>query len=145
VTVLDVSEETSDIAAVDQVEQADRAYWEKLSAPTSLAMVDKIVAALRTGTVDPRLTYNRHHIAMGTTGYNFAWFRPRKTPGHCHIEFRATTETRDSIVSSLQAGGIDASPRRTDKITFSITSKELDEHFGAIKDVLSRAEETSRL
>src|SRR5271169_3759173 len=35
VTVLDVIEETVE-ADVDQVEQADRAYWEKLSDPASL-------------------------------------------------------------------------------------------------------------
>jgi hypothetical protein len=145
VTVLDVSEETADGGAVDQVEQADRAYWEKKAAPASLARVDKIVSSLRTNAMEPRLTYNRHHIAMGTTGYNFCWFNPRKTPGHCHIEFRATSETRDSIVSSLQEGGIDASPRRTENVTFSITAKDLEEHFAMIKDVLSRAEETSRL
>lgn len=146
VTVLDVSEETADVgAAVDQVEQADRAYWEKKADPASLAVVDKIVAALKTDTIDPRLTYNRYHIAMGTKGYNFCWFHPRKTAGHCHIEFRAKNETRDAIVTSLQEGGIDASPRRTENITFSITSKDLEEHFTIIKDVLKRAEETSRL
>jgi hypothetical protein len=145
VTVLDVAEETADASAVDQVEQADRAYWEKKAAPASLAIVDKIVSSLGTNAIEPRLTYNRHHIAMGTTGYNFCWFHPRKTAGHCHIEFRATSETRDATVSSLQDGGIDASPRRTDNVTFSITSKDLEEHAVAIKDVLSRAEETSRL
>jgi hypothetical protein len=55
VTVLDVSEETADVSAVDQVEQADRAYWEKKADPASLAVVDKIVAALKTDNVEPRL------------------------------------------------------------------------------------------
>ena len=32
-----------------------------------------------------------------------------------------------------------------ENITFSITSKDLEEHFPIIKDVLKRAEETSRL
>jgi len=145
VTVLDVSEETTDVGGGDPIEQADLAYWDKKADRVSLAMVDKIVAALKTDTIEPRLTYNRYHIAMGTKGYNFCWFHPRKTAGHCHIEFRATSETRDSIVSSLQEGGIDASPRRTEGITFSITSKDLEEHFALIKDVLKRAEETSRL
>jgi hypothetical protein len=126
-------------------EQADRAYWEKKADPASLAVVDKIVAALKTDNVEPRLTYNRYHIALGTKGYNFCWFHPRKTAGHCHIEFRATSETRGSIVSSLQEGGIDASPRRTENVTFSVTSKDLEEHFAIIRDVLKRAEETSRL
>jgi hypothetical protein len=145
VTVLDVSEETADADAVDQVEQADRAYWEKKAAPASLAIVDKIIAGLKTGKLEPRLTYNRYHIAMGTMGYNFCWFHPRKTPGHCYVEFRVPSDTRDTVVSSLQDQGVDASPRRTEFITFSITTKGLDDHTQVIKDVLSRAEEASRL
>jgi hypothetical protein len=146
VTVLDVSEEISSAdAAVDQIEQADRAFWEKKGRPASMAVMDKIVASLRTSTVEPRLTYNRGHIAMATTGYNFCWFHPRKTAGYCHIEFRTTSETRDAIVSALQEGGIDASPRRTENASFSITAKELEEHFALIKDVLKRAEEASRV
>lgn len=144
VTVLDVAGEIADVDTVDQVEQADRTYWEKKSDPASLAVVDRIVSLLRTGTIEPRVTYNRHHIALGTAGYNFCWFHPRKSAG-CHLEFRATSETRDSIVSSLQNGGIDASPRRTENVTFSITAKGLDEHSALIGDVLKRAEEQSRL
>jgi hypothetical protein len=65
--------------------------------------------------------------------------------GLAHEAFWATNETRDSIVTFLQEGGIDASPRRTESVTFSITTKDLDEHFTIIKDVLKRAEETSRM
>ncbi len=92
VTVLDVAEETADLDSVDQAEQADRPYWEKKSNPASLAVMDKFVAALRTENIEPRLTYNRHHVAMGTSGYNFCWFHPRKLAGHCHIEVRVTSE-----------------------------------------------------
>jgi hypothetical protein len=64
--------------------------------------------------------------------------------GACHIEFRVTGETRDSVVSSLQNEGIDASPQRTESATFGITSKELEEHSAIITDVLRGAEEASR-
>lgn len=143
VTVLDVVEEV-DVDAVDRVEEVNRAYWEKKSHLTSLAMMDKIVASLRTDKIDPKLTYNRYHVAMRTTGRNFCWFHPRKSPGHCHIEFRVTGETRDSVVSSLQNEGIDASPQRAESATFGITSKELEEHSAVITDVLRGAEEASR-
>lgn len=146
ITVLDISEEiAAEPDVVDQVEQVDRAYWEKKSSPASLAVMDKIVAALKTEKLEPKLTYNRHHIAMGTTGYNFCWFHPRKTAGHCHLEFRVTSETREDIVSTLQNVGIDASPRRTENVTFSITAKELDEHLPTITETLRVAEEASRL
>jgi hypothetical protein len=143
VTVLDVVEEAnSDV--VDDVEKADRTYWEKKSNPAFLSVVDKIVSLFRTGGGEPRVTYNRNHIALGTVGYNFCWFNPRKSVGNCHIEFRVTDETRDSVLSQLQEGGIDASPRSTDSVTFTIAAKLLDEHFDLIGEALKVAEEQSR-
>jgi hypothetical protein len=38
------------------------------------SIVDRIASALRQTGVEPRLTYNRHHITVPTTGYNFCWF-----------------------------------------------------------------------
>jgi hypothetical protein len=144
VTVLDVIQEVGDVNVVDQVEQADRAYWEKKSDLASLGVMDKIVNALRSSGIEPKLTYNRYHIALASTGYNFCWFHPRKSAGHCHVEFRVTSETRDSALSSLQGAGVDASPRRADIIGLSLTTKRLDEHSDIILDMLKRAEEAWR-
>ncbi len=142
VTVLDVVEEIADIDEVE--EPADRKYWEKKSDPASMAVMDKIVSSLRSDSIEARLTYNRHHVALGTTGYNFCWFHPRKAPGHCHIGFRVGSESRDAVLSSLQDGGIDASPSRTENVVFRITAKGLEEHATLVTDVLKRAEEASR-
>jgi hypothetical protein len=144
VTVLDVIQEFGDVNVVDQVEQADRAYWEKKSDISSLGVMDKIVNSLRSSNIEPKLTYNRHHIALGTTGYNFCWFHPRKSAGHCHVEFRVTPDTRDVLLSSLQAAGLDASPKRADIIGVSLTTKRLEDHLEVILDVLKRAEEAWR-
>jgi hypothetical protein len=141
VTVLDVVEEVSDLD-LDSVERADRAYWETKS-PTMLGMMDKILSSLNLA--QPRLTYNLGHVALGTTGRNFCWFHPRKSPGTCHIDFRVAADTRDTVLSELQEKGIDASPRRTDSVTFNITAAGLQEHVAMIKDALRRAEEASRL
>lgn len=144
VTVLNVIEEV-DISEVDPVEQTDRTFWERKTNPASLAIMDKIVNLVSEGGSKPRLTYNRHHIAMGTTGYNFGWFHPRKTLGHCHIEFRSTAETRDEALTKLQGGGIDASPRRTENVSFSLTKDSLEGHLDLVLDALRTAEHESRL
>jgi len=47
VTVLDVVEEIADVDVSDQADQTDRAYWEKKREPASLAVMDKIVSALK--------------------------------------------------------------------------------------------------
>jgi len=144
VTVVNVVEEV-DISEVDPVEQTDRAFWERKTNPASLAIMDKIVSSLLESGLKPRLTYNRHHIAMGTTGYNFCWFHPRKTPGHCHMEFRSAAETRESALVALQNGGVDASPRRAENITFSLTRDSLEQHLSLVLGTLRTAEHESRM
>src|SRR5208282_6054458 len=94
VTVLDVIGESTDPDAVDLVEQTDRAYWEKKS-PSLLSVMDKVVFSLKGANIEPRLTYNRGHIALGATGRNFCWFHPRKSAGNSHIACRLTGDTRD--------------------------------------------------
>jgi hypothetical protein len=90
------------------------------------------------------VTYNRNHIALGTTGRNFCWFNPRERAGNSHIEFRLTPETRDAAVAMLQESGVDASPRRTDYVWFNITAEGLGKHLNVIKRALEKAEELSR-
>jgi len=143
VRVLDVIEETSDPGDGLEPEPANREYWEKKSDPSSLSMMDGVVSSLETDGVKPKLTYNRHHVALGTIGYNFCWFQPRKTPGRCYIQFRKP-ENRDGALSTLQEAGISASPRLTDIINLSLTAKVLEQHFALIMDQLKQAEEASR-
>ena len=143
VTVLDVNKEIEAGVDVDPAERADRQFWEKRSSPDFLSTIDKIVSFLRETGSEPRLTYNRHHIAMGSSGYNFCWFSPRKL-GNCHIECRFSPEVRDAAVADLQTGGIDASPLRTDIATFSVNNKALDAQKAVLVDILKRAEEWSK-
>jgi hypothetical protein len=98
---------------------------------------------LKQSGAEPRITYNRHHIAMGTTGYNFCWFHPRKL-GNCHIECRFSVDTRDAAVTDLQTGEIDASPVRTEFVTFGVTAPVLEARKEVLMDVLKRAEEWSK-
>jgi hypothetical protein len=143
IKVLDVLEEIGDLDS--EPEPVDRGYWEKRWNPASLALMDKVVSSLRADGIGPRVIYNRYHIALGTTGYNFCWFYPRKLAGYCYIEFRVDGDTRDTVVSKLQDAGIDASPRRTELVHFGITTKGFEEHSAIIKQVLKRAEEASRV
>jgi hypothetical protein len=144
VTVLDIIEEVSDIDSVDEVERADRAYWEKKAEPSSLAILDKIVSLLKAANVDVKLTYNRYHIAIGTTGYNFCWIHPRKSASTCHIEFRIPADTREDVISELQSHEIDATPLRKDVVGFNIRTPELDRNSSALVPILRKAEEFSR-
>jgi hypothetical protein len=144
VTVLDVSEDTPEDYVSSENEATDRKYWESKRDSHSLAVMDKIVAALKAAGIDERLSYNKYHIALGTTGNNFCWFHPRKTSGFCHIEFKLTPETRDAQLTALQKAGVDASSRATDRVTFSISLKQVDERLNPIVEALKVAEQVSK-
>jgi len=140
VTVLDVVEEIVEEAGPEEMEETDRLYWEKRRDPASLSVVDKIATALKAEEINLQIAYNKHHIALRSTGNNFCWFHPRKTPGYCHVDFKLTPDVRDQALAAMQAKGIDASSRGASRVTFSITNKAIDEHLGMIVDELKKAE-----
>jgi len=144
VTVLDITEESPETYVSEEAEQTDRKYWEKKRDFASLAVMDKILASMKASGVEERLSYNKHHIALGSKGNNFCWFHPRKTVGFCHIEFKLGPEERDEQLNDLQKAGIDASARGTDRISFSISNKTVDERLGPIIEALKQAEVLSR-
>jgi hypothetical protein len=143
VIVLDVVEEVFDDDLVDRAEQSDRPYWEKKS-PVTLTIMDKIVALLRASEIDPRVTYNRHHIAIGSTGRNFCWFYQRKTRDRAHIRLLVGSDLREAILSQLQSNGVDASPTGTRSIAFGITLPELERQSVNVAEALKQAEGASK-
>jgi hypothetical protein len=140
VTVLDVVEEIVEEGPPEEMEETDRLYWEKRRDPASLSVVDKIATGLKAAEINLQIAYNKNHIALRSTGNNFCWFHPRKTPGYCHVDFKLTPDVRDQALAAMQAKGIDASSRGASRVTFSITNKAIDEHLGMIVDELKKAE-----
>lgn len=106
--------------------------------------MDKIAAMLKASGIEPRVTYNRHHIAIGSTGRNFCWFHPRKAQGRAHIEVRVGSDLRDAILSQLQSNGVDASPRDTRDIAFGATLPELERQSVHVTEALKQAEAASK-
>jgi hypothetical protein len=139
VTVLNVTEETSDETDVDPAERVDRAYWEKRAASSLLKAVDTISKFVR----DPRLTWNRGHVALGSNGYSFCWFHPRKGD-NCNINVRLRSDQRDQAVAELQAAGVDATPTEAEFINFTISVGAIEKHTEKLKEVLEQAEGWSR-
>jgi hypothetical protein len=144
VTVLNVVEEVADPYVPVDAEQTDRIYWEKKRDPASLAVMDKIVSAMKTSGVPGELSYKKTNIPMGSTGNNFCWFHPRKAPGYCRVQIKLSAESRDVALAMLQDKGLDASPTGGRSVAFSITTKQLDEHLPVIIEALKQAEELSK-
>ncbi len=126
----------------EAVEPADREYWEKKSGQASLTVVDLIKALTPTTNGEPRVTYNKTHITLGTRGYNFCWFHPRKA-GHCHIKIKVGAEKRPDVVRRLEGALIDTGKQSGNSIRLLIDTKQIHENRELIDDVLRIAEEWS--
>jgi hypothetical protein len=140
--VLDVLEETDD--DIEEGEQVDRRYWEKKSGSTSLAVLDKIVVLVQKELGPPRVTYNKNHIALGTTGFNFCWFHPRKSTPHCHLRLKTGSDNREAILQSLEAARVPATAFQRKLITIKMSARNLDEGHDTILDVFRQCERRSR-
>ena len=84
--VLDVLQETKDDEE-EGGEPVDRRDWERKAGPESLAVLDQVVAMVKQDIAAPRVTWNKNHVALGTSGYNFCWFYPGKSTPHCNTQF----------------------------------------------------------
>ena len=141
--VLDIYQETS-----PEIEPAgdpvNRAFWEKRSSPAALAVVDAVVAMIEQRVGAPRVTYNKNHIAIGTTGTNFCWVHPPKEAAHCHVRVRTGEEARETAIQKLSEVLAYVRPFRSDIITIKVSSKDMRDYSDLIETVLKQCEAYSR-
>lgn len=140
--VLDTYEFGED-AEDESAELVDPGYWQKKSKPESLAVIEAIKAITPNAKGQPRITYNKYHVALGTSGYNFCWFHPRKVASHCHIELKVMPENRQEIIDHLEKDGIEAESRGRSLISVNLTVEEIEKHNDLIQALIEMAEEWS--
>jgi hypothetical protein len=124
-------------------EQADRGYWERTASSESLGAFDAFVALLKETHTGPRVTYNRYHIAVGTSGYNFAWGHPRRASSHCLIEIKVPVDQRQGLIEKLEHAGIEAANQGRSSVRFRLGRSDLAKHHDVIQEVVRTAEEWS--
>lgn len=141
--VLDVFGEIDDVEEAGG-EQTDRHYWERRAGATSLSVLDAVVAMIEKEISPARVAYNKNHIALGTTGFNFCWLHPRKATPHCHMRLRTGSEEREEIIRQLDDSGVSATPFQSELITIKLSLKHLDESREAVLAALRHCERQSR-
>jgi hypothetical protein len=141
--VLDVLEFGGDPEDDESAEPVDRGYWEKKANPESLAIVEAVRKLTPTTQGEPRITYNKHHIALGTSGYNFCWFHPRKTTPHCNMHIKIGAEQRVEAIRRLEEAGIEAGNHSRSSIRLHLKAKDFQEHNDLIAEIIRGAEELS--
>lgn len=106
-------------------------------------MVDAIVALISSGGHEPKVTYNRTHIAVGTSGYNFCWFYPRKIATHCPVRFKVGTEQRVALMPRLEEAGLEAENKGQGSIQMFLNPGQIKEHVDLLRELLRAAEQWS--
>jgi hypothetical protein len=143
VRVLDIYEYGGEPQDDQNAEPVDRGYWEKLARPESLAIVEAVRKLTLAAKGEPRITFNKYHIALGTTGYNFCWFYPKKTTSYCPMEIKVGADKREEIVHKLEQAGIEANNGKGDLIRLRLSAKDIEKQADLVTDIILRAEEWS--
>lgn len=140
VKVLDLAE-TGDEEEIEPQEDVNWEYWVARANSKSIVLVESLMEMVKIIS-EPRITYNRGHIAIGTSGRNFMWCHPRKSP-QLFLVMRAGEE-RDNIASKFEERGIECTKgSRPFIIKTTLTIKGLEENQELIREAVRIAESHS--
>ena len=135
VKVLDIYESPEDEEDLG-LEIVDWGYWENKSTINSIKLLDDIIDITKEEYLDLKVTYNKHHVAIGTIVKNFMWIRPRKTDGYCHIEILVGQEDLEDSKQLIESVGDTYTVRKDKILTFSITSSSFSKNYKIIKQLI---------
>ncbi|QOZ79914.1 hypothetical protein XH83_33760 [Bradyrhizobium sp. CCBAU 53351] len=137
--VLDTYEFGEGDGESDPSELTDRAYWEKKAKHEALSAVDAAVSLIK----EPRVTFNKTHIAVGTSGYLFAWFFPKKIAAHCLVRIKVGSEARPGLLAKIEEAGLEAESRGQAAIQMFLNADQVSKHRELLQQVMQAAEQWS--
>jgi hypothetical protein len=117
----------------------DLNFWKSKSNPKALEVMEEVENLFKSIGIEPRLTYNKYHIALGTTGRNFMWFHPRKSAAHCSIGLLFDTDSREEFIEKLEEEGFSVSQRKK-SLNLKLSHNDLQKSSDLLKELLSTAE-----
>jgi hypothetical protein len=143
IKVLDIYEEAEPEEEAGG-EQVDRRHWEKRASADALRALDAVVALVSTEIAQARVTYNKGHVALGTSGRNFCWFHPPRSAAHCHVRVRTSADERETQMAVFDDTGLYVRAFQRDLITLKLAVRDLEAHRGQLVALLRRCEALSR-
>lgn len=120
-------------------EEVGRPYWEKKSNSESIAIMDEMIEIAKKIYPNSKVTYNKHHVALGTSRINYMWFHPRKSPSNCHFEIKIDKDLIADTKTTLDELGISYTPRKEDRLAISIQGDELKKNVEKITAIISQS------
>lgn len=123
-------------------EEVGRPYWEKKANAKSISIMDDMIKIAQRTYPNSKVTYNKHHVALGTSRKNYIWFHPRKSPNNCHFEIKLDKELLTDTKATFDELGISYTPRKEDMLSISIQADELKKNFDKITTIINQSIET---
>jgi hypothetical protein len=136
--VLDLYEEPEDEVSLGG-EEVNRQYWEKLAHPKSITLMDDIINIVKNSYPNIRISYNKYHVAIGTSLRNFIWLRPRKTANNCHLELKVDIEDVEDIKLKFDEMGISYNLRKEDIFAVSMQSDRYKKNEEKIAQIIRQS------
>lgn len=133
--VLDSFIEQSDAEEVVE-DSVDRSYYESRFNKGSLEIMDKIVDIARSFDPQARITFNKGHVAIGTSVRNYCWPNPRKSDAYCYLEIRVGEENLDEVRKKLSENALPFTNRREDILGFALQRKVFEENRSLIESFI---------
>ena len=122
----------------------DRSYWNQRASGAALQALDAVVELVSNELQPARVTYNKNHIALGTSGRNFCWFHPPREALHCHLRVRTLADHREEQMRSFDGTGLYVRPFRHDRITLKLSVLDIETHRTQVTALLRTCEALSR-
>lgn len=120
-------------------EEVGRPYWEKRAHAKSITMMDEIIGIAQEIDPNVRLTYNKHHVAVGTSRRNYVWLNPRKTPNVCHVEIKLDKNHLVDTKTTLDDIGVSYSQRKDDNLALSIHGDIIKKNHDKLKEIINQS------
>jgi len=136
--ILDVYQEPEDEEDIPG-EIVDRNYWVNRSNPRSMELMDEMIEIVRTLDQESRITYNKHHVALGTQRRNFCWFHPRKKEGLCYFEIRVGPDNFDIAKALFEEMGVTFTHRKEDLMAIPLRVKVFRDHKERFAEMIKEA------
>lgn len=102
--------------------------------------MDEIIKFISGVYPNVRITYNKHHIAIGTEMRNFMWFHPRKTQNNCHFEIKIKKEDfNNETRTKFDELGISYTLRREDVFAISMQTDKFRKNEEKITQIINQS------
>jgi len=138
--VLDIYE-TPEEEFISEIDPVDEAYWNRKTNPIAMQLVNDLINLSEDLYPSLKKTYNKYHIALGTTKRNCLWIHPRKNK-YINVSIKILNESLEDLGTNLNEIGITPREynrrRETINLNFPIKENTIERYKENLKEILKK-------